>query len=407
MKILLKNAKILTLKNEKIIDGEILVAGNKIAQIAQKINSKADRVIDCEGNLLMPGFKNAHTHSAMIFMRGFIKDAPLEIWLNKYVLPLEGRIQKGNVYHLTKLAYLEYLESGITSVFEMYYYPEEIVKASKDFGMRTLVLLSPYNTNLNKIKSINSKGLISLTLGFHSLYTSREKDLKFVSKLSKKIKSPIYTHCSETIKEVNDSKRKNNLTPVENLNRLKLLNQGGGIFHGVHLNGKDISILKKHNFYVCTCPSSNMKLHSGLAPIESLLKNKVMIAMGTDGASSKDPLDMTREMKIMSNKHSLKSFDILKMATVNGARFMNLNKCDVLAKGKLADIIMIDLHARNMKPSRCIINNLVCNATKDNVMMTMIDGKILYYKHKFYLKEDIKKIRRNANIVTNRLTRKK
>ena len=383
MKILLKNAKILTLKNEKIFDGEILVSGNKIAQIAQKINTRANRVIDCEGNLLMPGFKNAHAHSAMIFMRGLVKDAPLEIWLNKYVLPLEAKIQKGNVYPLTKLAYLEYLESGITSVFEMYYHPDEIIKASNDFGMRTLVLLSPYNTNLNKIKSVNSKGLISLTLGFHSLYTSREKDLKFVSKLAKKIKSPIYTHCSETIKEVNDSKRKNNLTPVENLNRLKLLNQGGGIFHGVHINKKDIEILKKHNFYVCTCPTSNMKLHSGLAPVKSLLKNKIMVAMGTDGASSKDPLDMMREMKLMSREHDLKSFDILKMATVNGARFMNLNQCDVLAKDKLADIIMIDLHARNMNAKQNVIDNLVHHANKSNVLMTMIDGKILYENGEF------------------------
>lgn len=415
MKILLKNAKILTLKNKNIVDGEILVDGNKIAQIAQKINVKADRVINCEGNLLMPGFKNAHAHSAMVFVRGIVEEAALDSWLNDYVLPLESSLKSSDVYHLSKLAYLEYLESGITGILDMYFFADAIKKASRDFGMRSAVLLTPRNNNLNKVKTLSHNCLVNEILGFHADYTTSKTNIKKLSRLSQKMKVPVYTHCSETIKEVKNRKRISHLTPVEYLNKLKLFDYGGGIFHGVYLNKNDIKILKQKKVYVCTCPSSNLKLASGIAPIKELTENNIMVAIGTDGAGSNNSLDMFKEMQLTSllskyrenNPASLKAFDVLKMATVNGARFMNLNKSDVLAKGKFADIIMIDLHAPNMRPSHDIINNLVYSANKANVMMTMIDGRILYYKHKFYLNEDVETIYQNADKVIKRLTKKR
>lgn len=415
MKILLKNAKILTLKNKNIIDGEILIDGNKIAQIAQKINVKVNRVIDCEGNLLMPGFKNAHAHSATVFMRGIVEEGTLDSWLNDYVLPLESNLKPNDVYHLSKLAYLEYLESGITGVLDMYFFADAIKKACQDIGMRSAVLLTPHNNNLNKVKTLVSNCLVNEILGFHADYSVSKNDLVRISQLSKKNKAPIYTHCSETIKDVRARQKISHQTPVEYLNGFKLFDYGGGIFHGVHLSKNDIKVLKKHKVYVCTCPTSNLKLASGIAPIKELTQNGIMVAIGTDGAGSNNSLDMFKELQLTSllskyrenDPGSLKAFDVLRMATVNGARFMNLNNSDVLDKGKFADIIMIDLHAPNMRPSHDIINNLVYSANKANVMMTMIDGKILYYKHKFYLSEDVKKIYQNADKVIKRLTEKK
>ncbi|MCQ2796275.1 MAG: amidohydrolase [Bacilli bacterium] len=414
MKILLKNAKILTLKNENIVSGEILVDGNKIAQIAQKINIKADRIIDCEGNLLMPGFKNAHAHSATVFMRGIVEEATLDSWLNDYVLPLESNLKPNDVYHLSKLAYLEYLESGITGVLDMYFFADAIKKACLDIGMRSAVLLTPRNNNLNKVTTLSTDCLVNEILGFHADYTSSVADLKRISQLSNKMKAPVYTHCSETLNEVKNRKRISHVTPVEYLNNFKLFNYGGGIFHGVHLSKNDIKIIKQRNVFVCTCPTSNLKLASGIAPIKELTQRGIMVAIGTDGAGSNNSLDMFKEMQLVSllskyrenDPASLKAFEVLKMATINGAHFMNMNKSDILAKGKFADIIMIDLHAPNMRPSHDIINNLVYSASKANVMMTMIDGKILYYKHKFYLKDDIKKIYQNADKVIKRLTKK-
>lgn len=418
MKILLKNAKILTLKNKNIVDGEILVDGNKIAQIAQKINVRVDRIIDCEGNLLMPGFKNTHAHSAMVFARGLVEDVQLDAWLNKYIFPLESKFQKNDIYHLSKVAYLEYLENGITANFDMYFNIEEIKKASEDFGMRTSIVLIPMRSSVNYITNRyakdDGKGLVTMQLGFHADYTTSESDLKKISKFAHQFKAPLYMHCSETAKEVKDRQKISHLTPVEYLNKLKIFDYGGGIFHGVHLSKNDIKILKQHNVYVCTCPSSNLKLASGVAPVKELTRNNIMVAIGTDGASSNNGLDMIKEMQLTAllskyrenDPAALNTFEVLKMATVNGARFMKLNNCDTLAKGKLADIIMVDLHAPNMKPSHNIINNLVYSASKANIMMTMIDGQILYYKHKFYLKEDIKKIYQNADKVIKRLTKK-
>ncbi|MCQ2787076.1 MAG: amidohydrolase family protein, partial [Bacilli bacterium] len=249
---------------------------------------------------------------------------------------------------------------------------------------------------------------------FHADYTASRSDLQKLSELSNKLKAPIYTHCSETIEEVKRRQKISHLTPVEYLNEFKLFDYGGGIFHGVHLSKNDIKILKQHNVYVCTCPSSNLKLVSGIAPIKELTQKGIMVAIGTDGAGSNNSLDMFKEMQLTmllskyreNDPASLKAFDVLKMATVNGAHFMNLNNSDILAKGKFADIIMVDLHAPNMRPCHDIINNLVYSASKANVMMTMIDGKILYYKHKFYLKEDAKKIYQNADKVIKRLTEK-
>ncbi|MCQ2794699.1 MAG: amidohydrolase [Bacilli bacterium] len=419
MKILLKNAKILTLRSQNILDGEILVDGNKIAQIAQKINVKADRVIDCEGNLLMPGFKNAHAHSAMVFARGLVEDVSLDTWLKKYMFPIEAKFQKNDIYHLSKLAYLEYLESGITANFDMYFFINEIKKASEEFGMRTSIVLIPMKSSVERIAkqyrdSHKDNNLVKMELGFHADYTMSDDELKAVSKVSHQFKAPLYMHCSESKKEVEDRKKTYKLTPVEYLNKFGIFDYGGGIFHGVHLSKNDMKILKQHNVAICTCPISNLKLANGIAPIKELTQKDIMVAVGTDGAGSNNSLDMFKEMQLVillskyreNNPASLKTFDVLKMATVNSAHFMNLNNCDVLAKGKLADIIMIDLHAPNMRPSHSVINNLVYSASKSNVMMTMIDGKILYYKHKFYLSEDIKKIYQNAEKVIKRLTKK-
>ncbi len=417
MKILFKNAQILTQRNDKVIPGEILVEGNKIARIAKKINVKADKIIDCDNNLIMPGFKNAHAHSAMVFLRGTAEGFELNDWLNKIVFPREAKLKKNDVYHLSKLAYLEYIQSGITANFDMYYNINEIKKASEDIGMRTAIVLIPRNSSINEIKKdyeLNHyNGLVTMELGFHADYTMSEKDLRMVSKVAKTLKAPLYTHCAETINEVNNRKKISHLTPVEYLNKLGIFDNGGAIFHGVHLSKNDIKILKEKNISVISCPTSNLKLCSGIAPIKELTKNKINVGIGTDGAASNNALDMIKEMQTLTllSKYrendpcSLKEIDVLKMATINNAHAMNLKKCDTLKEGNLADLIMIDLHAPNMQPNINIINNLVYSLNKSNILLTMIDGRILYYKNKFYLKEDIKKIYQNANKVINRLTR--
>jgi len=418
MKILFKNARILTLKNEKIINGDLLVENNKIARIGSKINVKADKTIDCEGNLLMPGFKNAHSHSAMTFLRSATDDLPLDDWLNKTVFPREAKLRKGDVYALSKIAFLEYLTSGITSCFDMYYFPEEFKKASEEIGMRNVILYllnEGEDSEKNAIKfykDCNKKdSLVTTLLGFHAEYTSSLSKLKFISYLVNKYKLPIYTHANETLKEIKDCMKRYEYNPIEKMDKLGIFNYGGGIYHGVHLCEAEMNILKNKNVGVVTCPASNLKLASGIASIKDLVNKGIKVSIGTDGPASNNGLDMFREMYLVStlSKYkendcaSIKAIDVIKMATKNGADLMRLKNSDTLEVGKYADIIMIDLAKPDMQPINNIINNIVYAGNKLDIKMTMINGKILYFNNKFYLKEDVKNIYKNAYKVISHL----
>ena len=418
MKILLKNAKILTLKNKDIVNGDLLVEGNKIVRIALKINVKANKVIDCEGNLLMPGFKDAHAHNGMTFLRSASDDLNLQDWLNEIVFPAEAHFKKDDIYHLTKLAYLELISSGVTANFDMYFHLDEIRKASLEIGMRSTLLVMPDGSDKSikharelLLKNKEKESLVTYLLGYHSEYTTTKSQLERISKLAHEFKIPTYTHCSETVSETEGSIKRHKLTPTQYLDSLGLFDYGGGIFHGVYVNKKDIALLKKKHVYVCTCPCSNLKLASGIAPIKELFSNGVKVAIGTDGPASNNALDMFREIYLVSTLAKVRekdpacidAFNVLKMACVNGANMIGVKNATYLEEGKLADLIMIDLHRPDMQPINNIINNLVYSGNKLDVKMTMINGKILYYNHNFYLKESVDQIYKNAQKITNRL----
>ena len=177
MTTLFKNARILSMQDDRIIFGELLVKDNLIAYIGEKCLEKADKVIDCEGNLLMPGFKNAHAHTAMVFSRSAADDLPLLEWLQTSIFPMEARLQDGDVYHLTKLGILEYLTSGITATSDMYFRVPEIVKASEELGMRNVLVATSLSESISLLREryheLNKKdSLISFNLGIHAEYTT-------------------------------------------------------------------------------------------------------------------------------------------------------------------------------------------------------------------------------------------
>lgn len=422
MKILLKNAKIITFKDKDVINGDILIEGNRIKKIAKNIKVKADKIIDCDGNILMPGIKNAHTHSGMTFLRSYADDLSLENWLYNSVFPLEAHLTSDDVYHLTKLAFTECLTSGVTACFDMYFFPRAIQKASLDIGMRTLILGIPHEDRGdapeigNMLDESKDKNLLSrFALGFHAVYTSKDKQLKEIARLSKQYKAPVYMHCSETKVEVDNCLKEHKMTPTMYFNKYHLFDYGGGIYHGVHLNDKDIALLKRKKVYVATCPCSNLKLASGIAPIKKMYQKGIKIAIGTDGPASNNGLDMFREIYLTSvlskyrenDPASIDAYEILKMACVNGAHMMQMDDADSLAVNKFADIVMIDIHKPDMQPINNIIKNIVYSGNKLDVKMTMIDGKILYYDNKFYLKDKIEDIYKNAAMSTARLKKYK
>ena len=429
MRIRLYNARILTMeKNRPVFEGEVWVTNEKIACVAEKKELEElkdsfpkiawDVQIDCKGNLLMPGFKNAHTHSAMTFLRSYADDVPLQTWLQEKVFPMEAKLTGEDIYHLTKLAILEYLTSGITTIFDMYLTPDTIAEACQDMGMRC-VLVSGLNNFSSSVEQMereylkwNQKNsLITYQLGFHAEYTCSKDLLYRVSQLAHKYRAPVYTHLAETATEVEECKARYSMTPAVFLDNMGLFDYGGGGFHCVHMTEDDMEVFRRRRLYAITNPASNMKLASGIAPIAEFEKKKIPVAIGTDGPASNNCLDMFREMFLVSGLSKLREKDaasldaenILRMATVNGARAMRLNKADCLAKGKLADIIMLDLHQPNMQPIHNIPKNIVYSGSKSNVCMTMIHGRMLYRNGEFNIGESVEDIYARCGEIVKRI----
>lgn len=416
------NGKILTLKDDfNIIEnGEVWTDGDKICYVGESKENDAvfEREIDLNGNLLMPSFKNAHTHSAMTFARSYCDDMPLQEWLYNKIFPLEALLTGDDVEALSKVAFLEYLSGGISACFDMYYFPENMAKASVETGFRTVMcgavnnfkesvpLLEEYYKKYNSYHD-----LISYQLGFHAEYTTDEKIMKGIAKLAEKYKAPVYMHSSETMEETQACINSKNKTPTELFDKLGLFNYGGGAFHSVWLCNEDMEIYKKRGVWAVINSGSNCKLASGVARVEDMLNKGINLAIGTDGPSSNNALDMFREMYLtcvlqkIKNKDasSMNANEVLKMATVGSARCMGLNDCDIIQQGKKADLIVIDLKKPSMQPVHDITKNLVYSASKDCIKLTMVNGKILYENGDFPTL-DIEKIYYEADCVTKRIT---
>lgn len=407
MNVRFTNAKILTMvEKQEIFEGELWVEDSKITYVGssmadsevEKLNKNFSRVIDCGGNLLMPGFKNAHTHSGMTLMRSYADGLPLQEWLETKIFPLEAKMTDEDCAMLTKLAVLEYLTSGITAIMDMYLSPESIAEACEETGMRVVQVsgINKFGPSLEvfeeRYNKLNGKHpLSSYMMGFHAEYTCDRELLEKLSELAHKYKAPMFTHNSETVKEVEECKGRYGMTPTVFLDSLGLFDFGGGGYHCCHMSDEDFEIFKKRGLTAVTNPGSNTKLASGIAPVKRFLDEGINVAIGTDGPSSNNCLDMFREMFLVTGLAKLREkdasvvsgMDVLKMATVNGAKAMGLDDCDVLAEGKEADIIMIDLMQPNMQPINDIPNNIVYSGSKQNVKLTMIHGAILYEDGKF------------------------
>lgn len=403
MKLRLYNAKIMTMLDESVIDGELRTEGGVIKYVGasgENLPSESfDREIDLKGNLIIPGFKNAHTHSAMTFLRSFADDLPLNDWLYNQVFPHEAKLTEEAVYVFAQLANMEYLTSGITSCFDMYMKLDSYAKANTDMGFRAVLCgsindfggtVEGMEEEYNKFNSLDP--LISYQLGFHAEYTTKRETLEGMARLSQKYKAPVYTHNSETEAEVKGCKERYGLTPTQLFDKLGMLEYGGGGFHCVWFDEKDMEIFRDKGLWVVTNPSSNLKLASGIAPLcEMRRRGMTRFAIGTDGAASNNCLDMFREMFLVTGLQKYRendasacpAFDVLDMAMRGGALAMGLTECDVLAAGKRADFAVIDLCQPNMRPIHNIPKNLVYAGSKQNVVMTAVDGRILYENGNF------------------------
>lgn len=399
MRIRLYNAKILTMADEDITEGEVWTEDDRISYVGEERADapEFDEQLDMEGNLLMPSFKNCHTHSAMVFLRSYADDLPLREWLYEQVFPNEARLDGEAVYSFAQEAILEYLTSGITAAFDMYFYPDDYARACVDMGFRSVMCGGVCGDDRaetleeNYLKFNEYDPLIAYRLGIHSEYLSPMGLIRDVAALAQKYSAPVFMHNSETEREVAECFERYGASPTQVLEREGIFEHGGGGFHCVWLSDRDFEIFRERRLWAVTNPASNMKLASGTADICRLLDEGIGVSIGTDGAASNNCLDMFREMYLTTALQKLTSGDpaacpaqeVLKMATVNGARTMGLCCCDTLQAGKQADIIEIDLRRPNMKPQHNIIKNIVYSGSKDNIGMTMCAGRILYRDGKF------------------------
>ena len=438
MRIRIYNARILTMEpGRKIFSGEIGIEDGRIiyvneekekdrtvqtAEVVKDRDSKGwDEEIDACGNLIMPGFKNAHTHSPMTFLRSYADDMKLQEWLFDKVFPAEAELKSDDIYWLTKLAVMEYLTSGITSVFDMYKLKKDSARAAEETGFR-MVFCGDMNDFGGTVEEMeedyicynkDEESLLSYQIGFHAEYTTNRERMEQIAALAGKYRAPVCVHCSETKKEVEECRERSGMTPVAYMDSLGLFQYGGCLFHGVHMDDSDFDIIKDRGISIVTNPASNLKLASGIAPVKRYLDMGIPVAIGTDGPASNNCLDMFREMFLVTglqkvlcdDPEAVPAMDVLRMATVNGAHAMGLRDCDVLSCGKRADLIMIDLMQPNMQPLQKKKKNIVYSGSKQNVKMTMINGNVVYRDGEFSIGESPEIIYRNAQRISERILR--
>ncbi len=409
------HAKIMPFTGAPLIsDGELHVCGDRIAYVgAESPQSDVafDREIDCHGDLLLPGFKNAHTHSAMTFLRSKADDLPLQDWLYNVCFPAERKLTAEMSYVFTKLAILEYLTSGITAQMDMYMFRDAVAQAAVDTGFRTVIINAVNDFGgtaqelIDESERFSRMGpLVSFEFSCHAEYTTSDKLMHEIADVVRQEKRPFYIHMNETAAEVTGCVERHGQRPFVYLDSLGLFDFGGGGYHCVHVSEEEMDIIKNRGVYVVTCPGSNTKLASGVAPVYEYLARGIPVAIGTDGPASNNCLDMFREMflvtglqKLRHGANAVDALTVLQMACKVGAHAMRLPDCDSLAPGKQADIIRIDLTQPNMQPENNVLKNVVYSGSKKDVKMTMVAGRILYEDGTFFIGEEPARIYSEAN----------
>ena len=407
---LIKNGKVLIFDNDDVVvkDLDIKIEKSKITKIDKNIDAEEnEKVIDAKNMVVMPGLINTHAHISMSIFRGTFEGCNLYTWLHEKIWPIEAKLTSEKVYDATMLSIIEMISTGTTCVNDHYFFSEEIRKALEKSGMRaaiTRVLMDndgeeESNKRINEfIKLYESRDtnndLITYTVSPHGLYTCSDKLLEKTRELALKYNLPVHTHFLESIDEIEDIK---NLHGQEAVYVLKKYFDGIHtiLAHGVKLDDKDIEILKNMDCSIVHNPISNLRLGCKIADITKYIENEINISLGTDGQGSGNNLDMFEAMKmaglmqggIHENEYKIESKDVIKIATINGAKALGLeDKIGSIEEGKEADIIIVDISNKldniKMIPNNDIISNLVYNTDGRNVETTIVAGNILMENRK-------------------------
>ncbi len=369
---------------------DILIDGGKITNVGRDLRDESDdEPIDGRGKLAIPGLINGHTHLAMTLLRGYADDMELMPWLQEKIWPLEAKINEEDVRWGVKLGCLEQIRFGITCYSDMYYFPDATAQATKEMGLRAFLSGVVFDMKPELLGQVEPfirrwKGddLITPAVGPHAAYTCSEETLLKAKEIADRHDVMVHIHLSETREEVDGFLLSKGKSPVEYLDSLGLLNSRLAAVHCVWISPEDCYLLAERKANVVSCTESNLKLTSGIAPLNTMMKAKINVCLGTDGASSNNNLSIFEEMKTtaIAQKnayHTPADFSaeqIWHMATENAARAFGLNLG--LRSGALADLALIDLKKPWFWPQSNIISHLVYSMA-GGVDTTIVNGKVL------------------------------
>ena len=380
--------------NNRVAD--VLIEGNRFSRIAESgMEAPAGaEVVDCRGFAVFPAFYNGHTHAAMSLLRGYADDMPLQKWLQEYIWPFEAKLTGADIEIACRLAFLEMIKSGTVFFADMYWHREHTIKVVEEMGIRAVVGVT-FAESLMTAEQIegNFKFLaahtgeserVRLAVAPHSVYTVGEKLLKRCADFARSENFLVHTHLSETVKELEDCQKQYGCSPVRLLDRVGMLDSSLAAAHCVHFSDDDVKAFVDSGATAVLNPNSNLKLASGIPPIDRLLRAGAKVALGTDGDSSNNNLDMHEEMKlaallakVQGGAETLPAHDALKMATVNSARAYGLNDAGEVREGFLADCLLVDLKNERMVPGHNPVSNWVYAADSSCIDSVICNGKFV------------------------------
>lgn len=388
---------------ERYFTGSVGVAGNRIVMVARDAETVAKfrtehpglREYDCRGKVVMPGFINTHCHAAMTLQRSLADDIPLMRWLNEHIWPFEAKQTVEDIKSGMELAIVEMLLGGTTSVADMYFHEDECVEVVERTGIRALLGSCYFDGTVDAVldeverlaaKTAAGSGRVKAALAPHAPYTVSTENLMRGKETADRLGIALMTHVSETRDEIDGVRERYGCTPVELYDRLGMLTPRTVAAHCIHLTDSDIATLVERGVTVSHNPQSNMKISSGVAPIEALRKAGAAVSIATDGTCSNNDLDMWEEMRTAAllqksatgDPLALPAYEALRMATVGGARAMgHEGELGVIAAGALADIMVVDMRKPHLQPVNDVVANLVYCGKAADVESVVVDGRMV------------------------------
>ena len=372
----------------------ILIRDGRFADIDAPAETPADKVVDASGLAILPALYNTHNHAAMTLMRGYADDMPLEKWLQEYVWPFEDKLTAADIRRGSDIAVSEMFSSGSVFFSDMYFEIDETVKAVEESGMRAAIGITVMENHSKSVEEQKMQyvrdwkdptgGRIQLVMAPHSVYTVGPDKLKRSAAFARKNGLRLHIHVAETRTEVQNCIRDYGTTPVRYLDSLGFLGPDVIAAHCVHVDAEEWKILAGRGVTVAHCPCSNMKLGSGRFPYELAIESGCRITLGTDGASSNNNLDLREEMKfaallakVAGDPSLLPATEVFRWASRNGAEAFGLDAGEI-ARGKLADAILVDLGRSSMQPCHNLVSNFVYSADSSVIRHVICDGQLVY-----------------------------